>query len=113
MYELIEAKNMFHSNQFGFPKLHSTCHAFIDITEDIRSAIDRDGNKFALGVFIDLQKVLETVDHNVLLYKLNHYGIRGVANDSLLSYLNNHKGHPLRTSVENRDFRLHFWSVWV
>ena len=89
VYEFVESKNIIYDHQFGFRMHHSTPHALIDITEDIRSAID--GNMFALGVFIDLQKAFDTVDHEILLTKLNHYGIRGAANDWFRSYLNNRK----------------------
>ena len=89
VYEFVEEKNILYELQFGFRTLHSTQHALTDITEDIRSAID--GNMFALGVFIDLQKAFDTVDHEILLSKLNHYGIRGVANDWFRSYLSNRK----------------------
>jgi len=55
------------------------------LTELIRTSLDK--NEFAAGVFIDLQKAFDTVDHNILLQKLHHYGIRGKAYDILKSYL--------------------------
>ena len=73
--------------QFGFRQKHSTNHALIDITESIRKALDN--GKFACGVFIDLQKAFDTVNHHILTNKLNYYGIRGIANNWFKSYLVN------------------------
>ena len=64
------------SFQFGFRNKHSTNHALISLTEMIQSALDND--QFTCGVFIDLQKVFDTVDHKILLAKMNHYGIKGI-----------------------------------
>ena len=81
--------NLINNKQFGFRSKHSTTHALISITEKIRYAIDN--NEFACGIFIDLQKAFDTVDHHILLKKLQHYGIRGIANSWFKSYLSNRK----------------------
>ena len=60
------------SRQFGFRNGYSTNHALTSLTEMIRKTLDED--KFTCGVFIHLQKVFDTVDHGILLSKLNHYG---------------------------------------
>ena len=61
-------------NQFGFRENHSTSHALIDVVEYIYKSLD--DNKFVFGVYIDLKKAFDTVDHDILLAKLEHYGIR-------------------------------------
>ena len=63
--------------QFGFRQKYSTSHALIHLTDKIREQLD-SGN-FACGIF-DFQKAFDTVDHDILIQKLNHYGIR-VANN--------------------------------
>ena len=57
------------------------------MTEDIRSALD--SNNLTCGVFINLRKAFDTVDHPILLSKLYHYGICGSANDWFKSYMTN------------------------
>lgn len=75
--------------QFGFRVLHSTTFALIETVDTIKQKLD-EGN-YVLGIYLDLTKAFDTVDHEILLYKLAHYGIRGHANDFFRSYLTNRK----------------------
>ena len=79
LYTFLNNKNIIYDLLFGFRQQYSTTHTLINITENIRNTLD-DGY-IGCGVLIDLQKAFDTVDHQILLAKLNHYGIRGVSND--------------------------------
>ena len=89
MYKFLTKYNVLYEYQFGFRKGYSTNLALIDVIEKIKAAIDN--NKFVCGVFLDLTKAFDTVDHDILLHKLSHYGIRGVSNRLIRSYLSNRK----------------------
>ena len=77
--------NFIYDLQFGFRQNVSTAHALINLTENIRQALDE--GYIGYGIFVDLQKAFDTVDHEILLAKLNHYGICGVSNGWFRSYL--------------------------
>ena len=76
-------------SQFGFRKFHSTATALLDCTNDLYVNLDR--KMFNLVVLIDLKKAFDTVDHQILLRKLELYGIKGQALTWLKSYLTNQK----------------------
>ena len=87
LYKFLSIHECIYDFQFGFRENHSTNHALVSLTESIHQALD--GNNFACGVFIDHQKAFDTVDHNILLKKLYHYGIRRKANKWFCLYLYN------------------------
>ena len=74
-------------SQYGFQKFHSTASALLDCTNDWYVNLDR--KMFNLVVLIDLKKAFDTVDHQILLRKLELYGIKGQALSLLKSYLTN------------------------
>ena len=80
-------KQIYDNFQFGFRSNFSTNNALLSISETIQS--HQDKNEFCAGVFVDLKKAFNTLDHHILLQKLEHYGIRRVANEQLSSYLRN------------------------
>ena len=83
LYTFLNNKNIIYDLQFGFRQQYSASHALINITENVRKALD-------CGVFVDLEKALDNLDHPILLAKLDHYGIHGVSNYWFKSYLSNH-----------------------
>ena len=89
LYNFLGDHNILFNNQFGFQKNISTSVALIQITEKIKESIDN--RKYGCGLFIDLRKAYDTVNHAILLTKMEHYGIRGTALEWFKSYLNNRK----------------------
>ena len=77
LYTFLKSNNIIYNLQFGFRQQYSTSHALINKTE-IRKALD--GGNIGCRVFVDLQSAFDTVGRQMLLAKLNHYGIRGVSN---------------------------------
>ena len=94
LHSFLEIQNCFYPAQFGF-RLNVSTNT-MSITENIQTQLDK--GKYCVGVFVDLKKAFETVDHNILLRKLDYYGIRGIANEWFCSYLKKRKQF---VSIEN------------
>ena len=85
LIKYLEKYDILSSNQYGFRKNHSTFHALVHLYDKISAAID--SKQIALGLFIDLSKAFDTVNHEILLKKLEFFGIRGLALEWFRSYL--------------------------
>ena len=89
IYKFFSKNNIIYLLQCDFRRQYSTFNALISLTEDIRKNVDK-GN-IGCGIFVDLQKAFDAVEHDILLAKLENYGICGIANNCFFSYLFNRK----------------------
>ena len=89
LYKHLQDNNILYPKQFGFQKFHSTDYAIVQLTDQILDAFEE--NKFTLGIFIDLSKAFDTVNHDILLEKLKLYGVQNCNLNWFKSYLSQRK----------------------
>ena len=89
LIKFIEINKILSNQQYGFRKKRSTEHAIIEIIDKISKRID-EGN-YTIGIFLHLSKAFDTVNHKILLEKLQHYGIRGICHKWFENYLTERK----------------------
>ena len=72
VYNFLNENNIIYNLQFGFRQRFSASHALINLTENIRQALDEE--YIGCGIFVDLQKAFDTIDHEILSSKLDYCG---------------------------------------
>ncbi len=96
---------LLYDSQYGFRNKRSTIDAVTELSGKILQGLER--KEYALGVFLDLSRAFDTVPHDTLLSKLNHYGIRGNAYKWFASYLQGRKMYVRldgKSNVQNLDY---------
>ena len=76
---------MLTDNQYGFRANRSTSMASLDSVEEITNSIDQ--KQQSVGIFLDIKKAFHTINHDILIKKLERYGIRGIVGNWVRSYL--------------------------
>ena len=89
LYEYLHEHRVITNSQYGFRKKHSTKYTAIELVGRIIIKLDR--NKVPFNIYINFSKAFDMIDHNILLFKLNHYGIRNGSLNLLKSYFTGRK----------------------
>ena len=99
MYEYLNENNLLAEEQFGFRKYHSTEYAAISLVDHISNEMEHGKTPGAL--YIDLSKAFDTQSFDIILYKLNYYGIAGTELQLLTNYLKNRKQYVIFNNHES------------
>jgi hypothetical protein len=89
IYHFLTQRNLLYDYQFGFRQKYNTNLALIQIVDKLMQTLSK--NESAIGVFLDFSKAFDTIDHKILLSKLDKYGIRGIGNQWIKDYLSNRR----------------------
>ena len=90
----LKKNRIIYTNQFGFRSNHSTNHALINVLDKLYEGLDK--GEMAIGVYLDVEKAFDCINHSILLDKLQYYGIRGLHGN----------GFPIICSIVDNMFRL-------
>ena len=89
LYTFFQDNKLFYESQYGFRTGHSTELAALEIVDQIIS--EMDNGEVPINIFLDLSKAFDTLDHEILLHKLNYYGVKGIPYNLIKNYLTDRK----------------------
>lgn len=100
MFNFFNKHNILYKHQFGFRKNYSPSMALLEVIDECYKNIDI--NNKVVGIYFDVQKAFDSVDHSILLTKLYNYGIRGVLHSWITSYLHNRQQYTIINNISSK-----------
>jgi hypothetical protein len=94
----LNSKQIFYEHQYGFRSKHSTIHPILHLLNTCAEVNNRQPKKLTMSIFCDLSKAFDVINHDILMHKLEFYGIRGIAKTWLSNYLTERKQY---VEIEN------------
>ena len=104
LYHYLSINHILSDSQFGVRRNHSTCLALINVIDEIYQHIDNRDK--VLGMYLDLQKAYDSIDHDILLFKLYTYGTRGKIFDWFKDYLSNRSQYVCVNCVSSNTVKV-------
>ena len=92
-YSHFDDHNLFFGNQYGFRKKHSTELAVLEVIDRITNQLDK--GQTPMNIYLDLSKAFDTLDHDILINKLQYYGVHGSALRLFKNYLTERKQYVI------------------
>ena len=101
LYEYFTENNLFYKSQYGYRKGHSTELAALELADRISQHLDK--GEIPIAIFLDLSKAFDTLDHKILLSKLQYYGVKGAALNWFESYLSNRSQYVIYENTKSQQ----------
>ena len=98
--------NLLYQHQYGFRANHNTSHPVLQLSEKIYNSLNQNPSGKTLTIFIDLKKAFDTVDHSILLKKLESYGFRNTASLWFKNYLSDRKQYVSINGVDSEEVEI-------
>ena len=109
LMSFLTGQNILYDHQYGFRPKHATIHPIIHLLNHCASSSSKHDPETTLAILCDLSKAFDVIDHDILLSKMNNYGIRGLANDWFKNYLSCRQQYVDIDGITSHQVKIQIW----